>query len=63
MTTIGEEFSDGIEKCPNCGSVNLIIETISYLFIKRDENLKVIYEFDADETDTRITCQDCEQEF
>lgn len=64
MTTQGEYFTDGIEKCPKCGSANVAVEFISYYFIKRDYDMDYSYhitdEWEGDETDERLTCMECD---
>ena len=62
MGSIGEHFADGVERC-KCGSTDLVVETTSYLFIKRNKDLTIVDEFEGDETDNKITCMDCEKEF
>lgn len=61
MGSIGEQYADGVPKC-KCGSTDIVVETTSYLFVKRDKKLNVKDEFEGDEQDIRITCRDCEEE-
>jgi len=65
MTTPGEAFSDGIGKCPACGSINLIVEVTSYYYIEREEDDDTIIinnEYEGNFTDEKIVCKECGKE-
>lgn len=63
MGAVGEEIADGVGRC-KCGSLKLVEEKTSYVFVKRkvDEetgDIVVTHEWEAPECDFKVTCVDC----
>jgi len=58
MGEIWEYYTDGIKECPYCKSKKVVVEITSYMFVDLETNSGR----EGDETDSKITCQDCEKE-
>jgi len=63
MGTIGEYYADGVTKCPKCGSTDLIVKNVGYLFIIRDDNLNVVKEYEGEKKDNIVCCKECKYNF
>lgn len=63
MGTMGEEFSDGVDVCLNCGSYNLLVEFPSFLYINRElneENVpRITSELEEFDEPPVVKCAEC----
>ena len=62
MTTIGEEYTDGVNECPFCKNNKFVVEFTRYYFVEKDKNGGIENEYNGDEEDIKVTCSNCEKE-